>query len=277
MERVDTHFHAWHYRAEEFGWISDRAAALRRDFGLPELREAMRAAGVSGAVAVQARRSVEETRFLLGLDPKGELVRGVVGWVSPVDRELDRMLDEFAGERRLVGLREIVEAEPAGYLDRPEIDRGLQMLTRRGMVYDLLLRADQMEEAVRLVRRHPEQRFVLDHAGKPRIADGVMEPWQQWLREMGRQANVACKLSGLVTEARWDGWNLDDLRPYLDAVVEAFGAGRLMVGSDWPVCTVATSYVGWWRTIEQYMAGWSEAERAAVLGGNAVGWYGLPG
>ncbi len=277
MERVDAHFHTWHFRAEEFGWIPDRAAALRRNFLLPDLQEVMREAGVGGAVAVQARRSVEETRFLLALDPGREVVRGVVGWASLVDDQLDRMLAEFAGERRLVGLREVIEAEPAGYLDQPAVDCGVRLVTERGSVFDLLVRADQMEEALRFVSRHPRQRFVLDHAAKPRIAEGLLEPWRRWLGELARHENVFCKLSGMVTEARWDAWDLGTLQPYLDAIVEAFGAGRLMVGSDWPVCTLATSYAGWWQVVEQYIAPWSETERAAVLGGNAVRWYGLAG
>lgn len=269
MPRIDAHHHLWRYNNDEFAWINNEMSVLRRDFLPADLIEAA-APTVEATVVVQARRTLDETEWLLACAKANPILRGVVGWVPLLADDLPKILDEFVAQTALLGFREIVQAEPAGWLDQAAFDRGIAELTRRGYTYDLLLRADQLAEAARLVDRHPGQRFFLDHAAKPRIASGELEPWRTQILELAKRENVACKLSGLVTEANWKTWTPDQLQPYLDTCVEAFGVDRLLAGSDWPVCLVASSYKRWWKVLE---GAFTEAEQERVFGGNALGWY----
>ncbi len=250
-------------------------ARLRHDFLPADLAQELEYAGVHGTVAVQARETVEETNWLLECARSSPAIRGVVGWAPLAADDLAAVLDCWSEERRLVGFREIAQGKPAGFLDEERFNRGVQQLTQRSLTYDLLIYENQLEEAIRFVDAHPRQRFVLDHAAKPRIAAGELEPWQTNLRELARRENVMCKVSGMVTEADWEHWTPEALRPYLDACVEAFGTGRLMAGSDWPVCLVAAGYSRWWEVLGQYFAGFSSEEVQRVLGGNAVEFYSL--
>ena len=273
--RIDAHHHLWRYREAEFGWIDASMARLRHDFLPADLAQELEYAGVHGTVAVQARETVEETNWLLECARGSPAIRGVVGWAPLAADDLAAVLDCWSEERRLVGFREIAQGKPAGFLDEERFNRGVQQLTQRSLTYDLLIYENQLEEAIRFVDAHPRQRFVLDHAAKPRIAAGELEPWQTNLRELARRENVMCKVSGMVTEADWERWTPEALRPYLDACVEAFGTGRLMAGSDWPVCLVAAGYSRWWEVLGQYFAGFGSEEVQRVLGGNAVEFYSL--
>ena len=281
VERIDAHHHLWRYTAKEYGWLRKGYGALERDFLLPELRAAAAEAGVTGTVAVQARQTVAETEWLLGMaaasvgDDGRKLIRGVVGWAPLADAGFERVLERLCAEPALCGLRHIVQEEAAGFLEGAAFHRGVAALRGTGLVYDVLVYPRQMREAIAFADRHPGQSFALDHAGKPPIETGAMEPWAAHVRELGRRENVTCKVSGLVTEADWGEWSLDSLRPYLDVMVEAYGPERLMAGSDWPVCLVASGYGRWWRMLEEYFAGFSERERAAVFGGVAARVYGL--
>ena len=273
--RIDAHHHLWNYRADEFPWLDESMGVLRRDFSVADLHEAMRTAQVGAAIAIQARQSIEETGWLLECADNTDKICAVVGWAPLLARELSSILDKFAGRSTLVGLREIVQDKPAGYLDQRIFDQGITELTNRGLAYDLLLREKQLEEAIRFVDRHPHQRFVLDHAAKPRIADREIEPWRRHILALARRGHVFCKVSGLVTEAEWSNWTLETLRPYLDVCVEAFGPHRLMVGSDWPVCLVASTYSNWWSILSEYFALFSETERQRIFGGTAIEFYEL--
>lgn len=274
-EVIDAHHHLWQYTVAEYGWIDDSMATLRRDFLAADLIAAMKSAGVNGAVAVQARQSVEETRWLLELARDCEAIRGVVGWAPIAEAGLGAVLDEFAGEAKLKGLRHVVQAEPDGFLDGDAFHRGIDALREYGLVYDVLIFERQLEEAIRFVDRHPQQMFVLDHVAKPKIAAGELEPWRTLMLELGKRENVSCKISGMVTEDSWSGWSMESLRPYLEVAAEAFGAERFMAGSDWPVCLVATDYARWWATLREFFAGWSESERAQIFGGSAARVYRL--
>jgi L-fuconolactonase len=271
--RVDAHHHLWHYDTERFGWINDQMTALRRDFGPDDLVPLMEASGIDAAITVQAQQNVEETDWLLDLAEATPAIWGVVGWLPLMDDAVSERLDKLSERAALVGLREIVQTEAAGFLDREDFNRGIAELTRRDLTYDILIRRDQLEEATRFVDRHPNQRFVLDHLAKPNIAGAEIEPWRTQLFDLAQRKNVWCKVSGMVTEADWSRWTLDDLRPYLDAAAEAFGVERLMAGSDWPVCLVAASYATWWETLDAYLARFSDEERTRILGLNALGFY----
>lgn len=273
---VDAHHHLWRYSPEEYPWIGERMHILRRDFTVRDLAQVTEAAGVTHTVVVQARQSLQETRDLLAAAHASERIAGVVGWLPlTAPAALDHALEALAPEALLRGARHVVQDEAAGFLDRADVNDGLKTLIRHGLSYDLLLQAGQLSEATRCVDRNPSGTFVLDHAAKPRIATGELDEWSRDLHALSRRSNVVCKLSGLVTEAVWDRWSLDTLRPWLDATVDAFGPDRLLAGSDWPVCLVAVSYQRWWQTLAAYFAPFSSSERAAIFGGNATRVYRL--
>ena len=275
-ERIDAHHHLWRYTPEEYGWIDDAMRALRRDFLPEDLTVAMRASEVDGAVVVQARQTLEETRWLLELANGCVAIRGVVGWAPIAGTEFQASMEEFACRPKLKGLRHIVQAEPdENYLLREDFNHGIRAMQGSGLVYDILIYERHLPQAIEFVDRHPEQVFVLDHVAKPRIREGVLEPWATRMREFAKRENVWCKVSGMVTEADWGAWTPETLRPYLDVVVEAFGPERLMAGSDWPVCLVACGYAQWFEVLERYFGGFSETERDAVFGGTATSVYRL--
>ncbi len=271
--RIDAHHHLWRYTAEEFQWIEEPMAALRRDFLVEDFNEVLSLADIDTAISVQARQSLQETQWLLNCADQTDGICGVVGWAPLLTESLPSALDQFADNPKLVGIREIVQAEPEGFLDQSSFDRGIAELTRRDLAYDLLIRDRQLQEATRFVDRHPRQRFVLDHSAKPSIANAQLDPWRHQIACLAKRQNVFCKLSGLVTEANWSGWTLNHLRPYLDVCVEVFGPERLMAGSDWPVCLVASTYSRWWSTLSEYFAPFSDPEIESIFGGTAAEFY----
>jgi L-fuconolactonase len=272
---IDVHHHVWRYTAAEYDWINDSMASIRRDFLPSDLAAELTSTGVDGAVAVQARQTLEETRWLLERAQNFSQIRGVVGWAPIASINFESSLSEFSAEPKLVGLRHVVQAEPSGFLDSADFNRGIRALRDTGLVYDLLVVEHQLEETIRFVDRHPQQIFVLDHIAKPKIASGEIEPWRTLIQELSKRKNVSCKISGMATEASWSQWSIESLRPYLDTVVDAFGADRLMAGSDWPVCLLATTYAGWWQVLRDYFATFSIDERALIFGATAVKTYNL--
>jgi L-fuconolactonase len=275
-QQIDAHHHLWRYTPAEYGWIDEEMSVLRRDFLPKDLMEAMASAGIDGTVVVQARQTMEETRWLLDLAEKNDAIRGVVGWADIAGEEFPGVMEEFDDRVKLKGLRHVIQGEKdEHYILREDFNSGIRTLLGSGLVYDILIYERHLEDTVYFVDEHPEQVFVLDHVAKPRIGAGVIEPWATRLRELGERENVWCKLSGMVTEADWKNWTPETLKPYLDVAVEAFGPGRLMAGSDWPVCLVASEYAQWFEVLRGYFAGFSDAERASVFGGTAIEVYGL--
>jgi L-fuconolactonase len=272
---IDAHHHLWHYSAIEYDWIDDRMAALRRDFLPTDFIDELASAGIDGAVTVQARQTLEETLWLLELAATHKEILGVVGWAPFSSRHFENSLNDLSTNPKLVGLRHVVQAEPQGFLDNEDFNRGIRALRGTDLVYDILIFEHQLAEAIRFVDRHPQQVFVLDHIAKPRIAAGELEPWSTQIRELSKRSNVCCKVSGMVTEDSWSNWSIDSLRPYLDTVVDAFGAHRLLAGSDWPVCLVAANYMQWWQFLCDYFAPFSADERADIFGATAVRIYNL--
>ncbi|HEY1579808.1 MAG TPA: amidohydrolase family protein [Terracidiphilus sp.] len=274
--RLDAHQHFWKYSADEYGWIGDSMAGLKRDFLPRDLKPLLEAEGFDGSIAVQARQNLEETRWLLQLAGQNELVKGVVGWVDLRSPGLDEQLEQFAAHPKLVGVRHVVQDEPDDeFMLRPEFRGGIARLAEYGLTYDVLIYVKHLPMAVKLVREFPEQRFVLDHIAKPLITEGRIEPWDRGIRELARAQNVWCKISGMVTEARWGSWKAEDFRPYLDVVMEAFGPERLMIGSDWPVCTVSASYGATMNIVKDYIGPLSGDQQQAILGGNCAKCYGI--
>jgi L-fuconolactonase len=277
---VDAHHHVWDLTVRDQDWITGEALApIRRDFGVPDLEPEAAAVGVTRTVVVQTVTVAEETPELLELAADSRLVAGVVGWVDLTAPDVaDRLaaLRELPGGDALVGIRHQVQSEPdPDWLVSEGALRGLAAVENAGLVYDLVLVAHQLPAAARAAELLPGLSFVLDHLGKPPIAAGGMEPWASDVRRLAALPNASCKLSGMVTEADWDHWKPDDLRPYADTVLDAFGPDRLMFGSDWPVCTLVAGYREVFDLAQDLTGRLSEAERAAVFGGTATRIYGL--
>lgn len=273
--RIDSHQHFWNYNPHDYGWMGGNTS-LKRNHLPVDLHPLITAEGIDGTVAVQARQTLEETRWLLDLADQYPFICGVVGWVDLCSPDLPRQLEQFAQHPKLVGVRYVVHDEPDdSFMLRPEFIHGISRLAEFGLTYDLLLFPRHLPVAVRLVEHFPEQPFVLDHIAKPLIKEGTLEPWASDLRRLAAFPNVFCKVSGMVTEADWSGWKPDDFTPYLDMVFDAFGVNRLMFGSDWPVCTLAASYSQVSALVKDYLQQFSPETQSKVLGENAVQFYQL--
>jgi L-fuconolactonase len=275
MMRIDAHHHLWRYNEQEYAWITPEMGALRNDFLLQDLRAELSTANVDGTVAVQARQTVDETEWLLQLADDASPILGVVGWLPLASEDLEGHLARCAANPKLKGLRHVVQAEPAGFLGQPTFNRGLHLLHGFGLVYDLLIVAGQIPEATAFLDRHPKQPFVLDHLAKPRIRAGELASWARDLRELARRPHVCCKVSGMVTESDPARWTEQELRPYFEVALEAFGPDRLMIGTDWPVLGLGCSYGRWWATVEAWVATLGQCEQEAILGGTAMRVYDL--
>jgi len=274
-KRVDAHQHFWRFTDAEFGWIDDAMATIRRDFLPADLKPLLQASSIHATVAVQARQSLEETEWLLALAAESPWIEGVVGWVPLVDPDVEATLEGLSSNKSLKGVRHVLQAEPDTYMGRDDFNSGVRLLRKYDLAYDLLVLEHQLPAAIALVDRHPDQAFVLDHLAKPRIAAGELEPWRNNIRELARRLHVSCKMSGMVTEASFEKWKLADLQPYLETALEAFGPKRLMFGSDWPVCTVASGYARWVDTVRAFIGTLSEGEQNQIMGSNAAAFYKL--
>ncbi len=274
--RIDAHQHFWRYRPDTHAWISDAMASLKRDFLPADLQPLLAATAFDGCVAVQAQQNVTETEWLLQLADQHPFVRGVVGWVDLCAPDVADAIHPLAAHPRLRGLRHVVQDEPDDrFMQRTDFQRGIAALAPFGLTYDILIYARQLPAAIELVRRFPQQRFVLDHIAKPDVRARQIDEWRRSITRLATFENVSCKLSGMVTEADWHAWRPHDFAIYLDVVLAAFGADRLMIGSDWPVCTLAGNYDDVIAVVTNYIARLSPGERDAVCGENAVRWYGL--
>jgi L-fuconolactonase len=273
--RIDAHHHFWHYTPDEYGWIDDAMATIRRDFLPGDLAPEIAAAGIDAVVSVQARQTLAETEFLLESATAHAWIAGVVGWIPLIDPGIGRLLDRLVPHPALKGVRHVLQGEPDAYMDRPDFNLGLSQLRAFHLAYDILIFHPQIPAAIRLVDRHPNQVFIVDHIAKPAIRGGELQPWARHMVELARRPNVFCKLSGVVTEAEYTTWTYEQILPYLETALEAFTPARLMFGSDWPVCRVATTYVDWVRTIERLAEKLSDSERQALFCDTATRAYRL--
>lgn len=275
--RIDAHQHFWVYNPSKHGWIDESMAAIRHDFLPDDLKPLLVANGIHGSVVVQVCQTLEETDWLLQLAKTNPFILGVVGWVDLRSPGLRSVLETLAGNRKLVGIRHIAQSEPDGFLLQPDFLYGISQLEEFNLAYDILIYTKHLPIVTEFVSRFPRQRFVLDHLAKPPIKSGAIDLWAREIRELASYSNVYAKLSGLVTEADWHAWKPADLKPYLDIAFECFGSGRLMIGSDWPVCNLAGSYQSVVEPIKAYLSRFTTEAREAVLGGNAAKFWRLPG
>ena len=274
--KIDSHQHFWVYDPEQYPWMTDEFSVIRSDHLPQHLQLEFDRLGVDGSVAVQARQSLEESRWLLELADKSSLIKGVVGWVDLRSEHVEDQLAEFAEHPKFVGVRHVVQDEPdENFMLLPEFIRGVSKLQSFGLRYDILVFPKQLPAAIKLVEQFPDQPFVLDHIAKPLIKDKEISPWDEHMRELAQFGNLTCKVSGLVTEANWTSWKTSDFSSYLDVVFEAFGEDRLMYGSDWPVCQLAGSYSQVYGLAEDYLSQFSTAAKEKFFGGVASEFYGL--
>lgn len=274
--RIDSHQHFWRYNSEEYGWIDENMSSLRRDFLPEDLGPELMHAGFDGCIAVQVRQTLEETRWLLELADSFPFVLGVIGWVDLRTENARQQLARFTNDPKFLGVRHIVQSEADDrFLLQPEFLHGIEMLAEFNLSYDILIYPRHLPVAAEFVGRFPSQRFVLDHMAKPLIKSRGVEPWSLDIRDLAKFPNVFCKLSGLVTEADWQSWKPNDIAPYLEVAMDCFGPDRLMIGSDWPVCTVAGSYSRVLNLVMEFLGKYSESVREAVLGGTAMKFWDL--
>ncbi|MFT7535450.1 MAG: L-fuconolactonase [Hyphomicrobiaceae bacterium] len=275
--RIDAHQHFWRYDPAAYSWIDSRMQRIAHDFLPDDLQPHLAACGLDGAIAVQARSSLEETKFLVELAQQHDCVKAVVGWADLCADNLDDVLDELCQDKELRGLRHVVQDEPNDqFLLRNDFQDGVRKLADRNLVFDVLIYPRQLDAAVSFVASLPDQPFVLDHLAKPDIKNQGQEAWQLGFNGMAQFEHVSCKVSGMVTEAKWHEWQPSDFRHYLDSALEAFGPDRLLFGSDWPVCLLAAND---YQDVYQLVADWakalSDSEQQKLFGDNAARIYGI--
>ena len=276
MPIIDTHHHFWKYSPKEYDWINDDMKGIRKDFLPVDLLKEIKSAGVDGAVSVQARQSVEESDWLLEMAEKNDFLKGVVGWVDLRDKGVDKDLERLAKHKKFKGVRHVVQGEPdINFILGAAFNEGIKKLLKYDLRYDILIFEKQLKPSIAFVDKHPKQIFILDHIAKPRIKERILSPWREDMLELAKRPNVYCKISGMLTEADWKKWSAADLAPYFDTTLQAFGAKRLMLGSDWPVMLVAGKYKQWVDMVKEVVSRYSAAEQERILYKNAVEAYKL--
>jgi L-fuconolactonase len=276
MLKIDAHHHLWHFDPKEYAWIDDHMQVLRRDFLPAGLHKEMLANGISGSVAVQARQTVEETRWLLELAGQNAFIKGVVGWVPLADPNIGAVLEKFAANPKLRAVRHVLQDEPdENHILRTDFNRGIGQLARYHLTYDILIFERHLPHTIQFVDKYPNQTFVVDHLAKPRVKYKAISPWREHMQELAKRPNVYCKISGLATEANHASWTEAQLQPYIDTVLETFTPKRVMFGSDWPVCLLAITYQHWVAIVSQTAARLSISEQQRLWAGTAIEAYGL--
>ena len=273
--KIDSHQHFWEYDPVRDAWIDDSMKVLKKDFMPDDLKPLLEKSGFDGCVAVQADQSEDETRFLLNLAEQYDFIKGVVGWIDFKAPDLDERLAFLSKHPKLKGFRHIIQAEPDGFMTGKTFIEGVKQLQQTRFTYDILVFERQLEECIQFVESLPEINLVIDHLAKPDIKNRSFDEWADRMDQLSGFPNVHVKLSGLVTEADWNGWEKADFTPYLETCLELFGADRLMVGSDWPVCLLAAEYEEVIGIVEEFANWLSQSEYDAIMGNTAKKFYNL--
>jgi len=272
--KIDSHQHFWHYNPLEYSWINDEMNILKRDFLPQDLYQELSQAGFEGSIAVQARQNLEETRWLLELADKYDFIKGVVGWVDLSSLEIENQLAEFSNNPKFVGVRHVVQDEPDdNFMARDDFQYGIGLLSKYGLTYDLLIFPKHLVLTNELVSKFPNQKFVVDHLAKPFVKKQIQAPWDKDMTRLAKHPNVYCKLSGIVTEADWKMWKPADFYYYMDVIYNAFGEDRIMIGSDWPVGTVAGNYKEIMNIVIDYFSNKKSRILDKILGENCERFY----
>jgi L-fuconolactonase len=273
--KIDAHQHFWALARGDYGWLTTELAPIYRDFLPTDLKTLIRAAGIEGTVLVQAAPTESETRFMLELAEANDFIKGVVGWTDFEAADVSQRIAALAKSPWLVGLRPMIQdiAEPGWMLDE-RLAPAFEAIIASDLTFDALTKPDHLQNLLTLLKRYPEMKAVIDHGSKPDIAGGRIDQWTDDMAAIAKETNALCKLSGLVTEAA-PNWTTNDLRPYVSHLIDTFGPDRLIWGSDWPVCTLAASYRRWLATTKELLSSLTQPETDAIMGGNAVRFYGL--
>jgi L-fuconolactonase len=274
--RIDSHQHFWNYDPVKDAWINGEMSVLKRDFAPTDLLPLLQAAHIDGTIAVQADQSESENLFLLSLAEKFPAIAGIVGWLDFRAPDVAQRLAYFKQFGKIRGFRHVVQDEPDHrFLLQPDFLRGIGLLRQFGFTYDVLIYPSQLPSATEFVSRFPDQPFVIDHIAKPAMKTREITIWARHMTAIAANPNVHCKISGLITEADWLGWQTSDLKPYLDVVFDIFGVSRVMFGSDWPVCLLAGTYEQVLQIVEEYVKNRPLEEKGKIFGGNAAKFYGV--
>jgi L-fuconolactonase len=263
---IDAHHHLWSYKPPGYSWMTDEMASLRRDFDTVALRAEASRCGITGTIVVEVARTNEETLWLSEIAAKEDFIQGIVGWAALSHPKVSSELERLSELPKLKGLRYPIHDEPNDdFMLREEFDRGIKALKQFNFSFDLLVFARHLPQTIDLVDKHPHQVFILDHIAKPLIRRRLLSPWKENIAQLALRPNVYCKLSGVLTEADWQTWTDDDIAPYMEIVLNAFGPKRLMFGSDWPLVTLASSYEGWLQFVRRYVKRLSEVEQEWIF------------
>jgi len=274
--KIDAHHHFWKYDPQTYPWMNEKMEVLKVDYLPADLKKEISEAGIDAVVSVQADQSLRETDDLLNHAKLNDFILGVVGWLPLADPKVKDMMDRYSDNPLLKGLRHVVQDEPDHeFILNEHFNRGVHLIKDYEWVYDILIYERQFGPSIEFVDRHPKQVFVLDHIAKPRIEDGLIEPWKTQMFEIAKRDNVSCKLSGIATEANWNKWKKEDLIPYMEIALDAFGPSRLMFGSDWPVARLAVQYRDWVGICREFISSLSEDEQSLIEGKVASHVYGL--
>lgn len=273
--KIDSHQHFWKFDPIRDSWIDDSMKVLQNDFLPKDLKPILKSNDIDGCIAVQADQSETETKFLLELAKENEFVKGVVGWIDLKASNIEERLEYYSDQHLLKGIRHIVQAEKDGFMLNAQFQNGISKLKDFNLTYDILIFPHHLQEAQILVKKNPNQTFIIDHLAKPYIKKGAIDQWKTDMEEIAQYDHVACKLSGMVTEADWSNWNYNQLEPYIDVVFNAFDTDRILYGSDWPVCQLAANYKEQISVFQKYTASLSESEQSSVFGLNAIKTYKL--
>lgn len=272
---IDAHQHFWEYNPVRDNWIDETMEVIKKDFLPKDLIPILKRNGTDGCIAVKADQSETETQFLLDLAKENPIIKGVVGWVDLLDENVESRLAHFSKDLKFKGVRHILQAETEDFILRPDFQNGISKLKKFNLTYDVLVLPNQINNVITLVKKFPNQVFILDHMGKPYIKSGKIKYWREAISELASYPNVYCKISGMVTEANLKTWNTKDFKLYLDVVFENFGTDRLLFASDWPVCLLAAKYEEVIKICLDYIAILSKIERNKVMGLNAIQVYNL--
>ena len=274
--RIDSHHHFWQYDPIEYSWMNEKMGILKQNYAPNHLLEEITKSGIDGVISVQASQSIKETDDLLFHAQKHDFIKGVVGWFPLAELKVGTILERYAANPWLKGVRHVVQDEPNDrFILGEDFNRGISLLKDFDLVYDILIYERQLSASIEFVDQHPELIFVLDHIAKPKIIDEIFEPWATQMKDLSKRSNVYCKLSGMATEADWENWSAEDLHPYMEIALECFGPGRIMFGSDWPVARLAIEYAQWVEICRTFISKLSTDEQKNIEGGTAIKVYKL--
>ncbi len=274
--KIDSHQHFWKFNPVRDSWINEEMKVIQKDFLPEDLLPVLKINGFDGCVTVQSDQSVAENEFQLANAEKFDFIKGIVGWVDLQADDIEAQLEQYRQFKKLKGFRHVLQGEPQrDFMLRPAFMKGISALGKFGFTYDILIFPDQLVYSKQFIEAFPSQPFVIDHLAKPYIKDKKIDEWKKDISSLAQHENVYCKVSGMVTEADWKNWKKEDFFPYIDVIVEQFGANRIMYGSDWPVCQVAASYEQMLDIVQDYFSTFSQNERNLVFGQNASKFYSL--